>query len=132
MKKLLMTAAITLVSLSAFAEEQQLVFKTSDGQTHAILANGLEIKFAEGNMTAVSATESLTLPLASLSSMEFGVATSVTSVDGEMEGSVTVTSVTGMTSLSYPSLRDAKNNLAPGIYVVRNESGVTTKLIIRK
>lgn len=133
MKKLLLASAITVMSLPAFAEGSSLLFKTADGVTHSVKASGLEITFADGKMVAVNATESLTLPLADLSTMEFGDASAVKSVVCEdVTGAVSVVTVNGVMAGAYASLDEARQHLAPGVYVIKLANGETTKLIIRK
>lgn len=133
MNKLLLASAITFVSLTALADESHLVFKTSDGAVSSIAASGLDIKFSDGNMVATNATESLTLPLASLVSMEFGgPASRLAGILTETDGLVTVTSVSGTLLGSFSSLSVAQSSLAPGIYVVRHASGDVTKILIGK
>lgn len=121
------------MSLPAFADGQQLVFKTTDGSTRSIAATGLDIKFADGNMVATAGSESLTLPVASLSTMEFvaqssGVAETVAVIDGP----VTVTAINGVEYGSFASAEEAADNLIPGVYVLKYESGAITKIIVRK
>lgn len=133
MKKILLSLAIAALSLPAFADELNLVFTTSDGSTWPIAASSLEIKFVDGNMVATNGSESLTLSVASLSSMKFaskaaGVAEESVAVDGE----VSVTGINGVGFGSFQSADEACSNLAPGVYLLKHKSGEVSKIIVRK
>lgn len=133
MKKLLLASAITVMSMSAFAEGSCLLFKTADGVTHSVKATGLEITFADGKMVAVNATESLTLPVANLSTMEFGDASGVKSVVTEnANNAVSAVTVNGVAAGVFTSLDEARQRLVPGVYIIKLANGETTKLIIGK
>lgn len=133
MRKFILLAILTLMSLPAFSEASRLVFTTTDGTTHAIAAMGLEIEFDECNMVASNGEESLTLPLAELATMEFAGQTSGTaSVYTPGNRLVAVTGINGMPLGNFASLQEAHNALRPGIYIVKNEQGEVTKLIVRK
>lgn len=134
MKKLLFIAAMTVMSLTASAENVlHMVFKTADGVAHSIEASGLDIKFTEGKMKAANATETLTIPLSDLVSMEFddGSASIYDTVATE-DGEVTVSNINGIEIGRFPSLTTATDNLPDGIYVITQSSGKSLKLIINK
>lgn len=121
------------MSLPAFSEVSQMVFTTTDGTTHAIAAMGLEMEFGEGNMVATNGGESLTLPLTELATMEFaGQISGIASVGTSGFSRVAVTGINGMPLGNFASLQEAHNALRPGIYIVKNEQGEVTKLIVRK
>lgn len=124
---------MAFMAMPAFADTPIMVFKTSDGATHSIAAAGLDIKFADGQMVASNPTESLSLPLSGLSTMEFGLGPSgITEPAAEGDGHVAITGINGLEFGSFDSMQDATRNLDPGVYIVRYESGETSKLIIRQ
>ena len=54
------------------ADYNYLVFTLNDGSEQAIVANGLNITFTDGNLVAATASETLaTIPLATLQKMQF-------------------------------------------------------------
>lgn len=58
------------------ADYNYLVFTLSDGSEQAIVANGLNITFTDGNLVAATASETLaTIPLATLQKMQFSEST---------------------------------------------------------
>ena len=58
------------------ADYNYLVFTLNDGSEQAIVANGLNIKFTDGNLVAATASETLaTIPLATLQKMQFSEST---------------------------------------------------------
>lgn len=132
MKKILLASAIALLSLPAFADGEFLLFKTADGVSHSIAASGLEIKFEDGAMVATNASESLSLPLSDLATMEFAASNAVSSIVSSIEGTVAVMNINGVMLGNYASAEEAANYLAPGIYVIRNASGESSKLLVRK
>lgn len=135
MKKLLLLMAIALMSLTTRADEgnSHLVFRTIDGNAYSITALGVDITFADGNMVATNADETVTLPLASLASMEFGdQVTSLTDIAADFDGAVAVAGLGGQAFGTYASMAEARRLLAPGIYVAANQAGQTIKFIVSK
>jgi hypothetical protein len=58
------------------ADYNYLVFTLNDGSEQAIVANGLNITFTDGNLVAATANETLaTIPLATLQKMQFSEST---------------------------------------------------------
>ena len=58
------------------ADYNYLVFTLNDGSEQAIVANGLNITFTDGNLMAATASETLaTIPLATLQKMQFSEST---------------------------------------------------------
>ena len=58
------------------ADYNYLVFTLNDGSEQAIVANGLNITFTDGNLVAATASETLaTIPLATLQKMQFSEST---------------------------------------------------------
>ena len=58
------------------ADYNYLVFTLNDGSEQAIVANGLNITFTDGNLVAATASETLaTIPFATLQKMQFSEST---------------------------------------------------------
>lgn len=128
-----LAAVLTMTVMQVSGEATHIVFKSSDGNSHSISSGGLEISFAGETMTAKNATETLTLPVAQLSTMEFtSLSSSVTEAAVANPGKVTVTSIAGVSAGTFSSADAARNALAPGAYVIKTEGGDTYKLIIRQ
>lgn len=121
-----------LFSLSVGAEENAMQFMTTDGVTHKISSTGLEIKFADGNLVATNSTESLTLSLSQLESMQFESFTSAIASHQEMQGAVRVTNMNGVAFGTYNNILDAEKNLSAGVYVAKFENGKSVKFIVNK
>lgn len=132
MNKLFLTLAVGFMSLTAAAETAQMVFKTVDGTSQSITAAGLDISFTDTDMVATNGTQTVTLPLSDLTSMQFTGLQSGMVSDIAKDGDVTIVNINGMMLGTYSSAADAARNLASGIYIVRYADGKTSKLIIRK
>lgn len=133
MKKLTVIAAVALMTLPCRSENDSMVFRTSDGAVHTLNAQGLDITFAEGNMTAANQAQTITLPLASLTSMEFGPGSSSLAESlSEITGQVTVYSVNGVETGTFPTIASAISDLPEGIFIVKYAEDKTLKIIVRK
>jgi len=74
-KKLIILGALAALATGMSATDyNSLVFTLTDGTTQSITATGLNITCAEGTLTVTDGTNSLSLPLASLTKMEFSEA----------------------------------------------------------
>ena len=130
MKKTIILALLCVFAMTTRAADYTyLVFTLSDGSTKAVTASNLNISFTGGNLVATNGSETLaTLPLASLSSMEF-------SNDG----------TTGISQISADQLITDANtviydingrqmpqgvSLPKGIYILKNNNR-TLKVTIR-
>lgn len=73
MKRMMILTLLCALYLGARAADYNyLVFTLNDGSEQAIVANGLNITFTDGNLVAATASETLaTIPLASLQKMQF-------------------------------------------------------------
>lgn len=130
----LFTALIACgAAVTASAEYPTMLMKMSDGTEHAISTSGLTINYSQGMMNATNTSgEILTLPLEQLISMEFN---NTVSIDGatiaNSDGSITVYTLDGTELGLYASAAHALNELPAGVYVIKNSSGITSKIIIR-
>jgi len=73
MKRMMILTLLCALYLGARAADYNyLVFTLNDGSEQAIVANGLNITFTDGNLVAATASETLaTIPLATLQKMQF-------------------------------------------------------------
>lgn len=131
MKKSFLASIAAAAALMAAADDSCMMFEMADGTRHSIASAGLEIVYADGQMRASNGTTTLTLPLASLKSMQFAVmaAADVTTAD---DCAVTLYTVDGVEAGRYASFADAFRSLPAGIYVAVKANGETLKLMIRK
>lgn len=135
MKKIYLILLLTILSipLSGMAESRTMLFKTSDGSSSSLAATALEIQFKDGNMIADNGSQSLTIPLTDLISMEFSNGSSAAAeLQNAVSGNVTVVNINGVTIGSFPFATLASESLPAGLYVMKFQSGETQKLIIRK
>lgn len=111
-----------------------LVFKSVSGESYNVETQGLEIYFKDGNVTFNN--DALTIPVASLVSMEFsdnpGNISGVQVISSASTGSVVTFSIDGVKTGEFSSLSDAYRNLKPGLYVVRHSDGSTSKIKVGK
>ena len=131
MKKIIIMAclmALTSITLQA-ADYQYLVFTLTDGTTQSITAQDLTLTFTGGNLTAQSGTESLTIPLTSLTKMAF-------SNDGSTTGISTISS-DGIQTDADAEVYDLNGRRIPsnttlrrGIYIIKR-NGQTTKVQVK-
>ena len=77
MKRMMILTLLCALYLGARAADYNyLVFTLNDGSEQAIVANGLNITFTDGNLVAATASETLvTIPLATLQKMQFSEST---------------------------------------------------------
>ena len=77
MKRLTILTLLSIVTMATRAADYNyLVFTLNDGSEQAIVANGLNITFTDGNLVAATASETLaTIPLATLQKMQFSEST---------------------------------------------------------
>jgi hypothetical protein len=111
------------IALSASADNfSYLAFKSSDGTVQTVSVASLTLTFSNGVVTATNSEGSKTFTLADLSMMYFSVdqegTNSIESVFRNVEGQVTVYSLTGVKMGSYASIAEARGALKSGIYVV--------------
>lgn len=132
MKKLALITALALSAVAAQAEYQSMIFRTADGAEESVGLEGLKMSFADGNMMVSNNSQNLTLPLASLSSMEFSlIATGISSALAE-SGEVTVYSIDGICRGSFANIPAVKASLPAGTYIVAQSNGKTRKITFTK
>ena len=72
MKRLFLGLLLALVSLSVQADDfRYMAFQTNDGTIRTITAEGLQLTFDDGKLTATSGDEQVVISLSELSKMYF-------------------------------------------------------------
>ncbi|MDE7421712.1 MAG: hypothetical protein K2N35_16090 [Muribaculaceae bacterium] len=132
MKKILLSAILAVISIGVHAEYNRLVFRTLSGEEQSIGVKDLSIKYENGDMIAVSGSESVKIPLTSLKSMEFSDINAVGEVSAVDNSEVTAFSVNGICLGKFETKSDALNGLPTGIYILNSKNGVTFKVSISK
>ena len=128
MKKLLVLTMLAALTLGARAAEYSyLVFTLSDGTTQSVSATDLNITFANGNMTATSGGNTVTIALSNLTKMEFSNegATGISTVNCDF----TTTDDTEVYDLNGRRL-PSNATLSRGIYIIKS-NGKTTKVQVK-
>lgn len=133
MKKCLLSAILAVGALGLHAEYNRLVFTTTDGNVKSVGLTNLNVKFSDGDMIASSAGESVKIDLASLKSMEFGNGeASIVAVPNTRRTPVAVYSVDGICVGKFDSEAEAMNLLPAGLYITKDENGLTSKMLITR
>lgn len=133
MKKALLSCVVGAMAVpAAFGEYTAMTFKSADGTTHSIGSTGLKIEFVDGSLVATNGTETLTLPLTSLATMEFtGENSGINDISSDLEGELTLYTTAGIGCGTFKSLDAAKSSLPQGIYIAKSTSGKITKIILQ-
>lgn len=123
-----------LMSLSSYAAYPSMEFVTTDGASHVIGASGLVITTDGENLSATNTDkDALTLPLASVVSMEFSdKEASVAVITAATGGEVTAYGIDGVEMGKFKSMQDAVSLLSPGIYLFKDDASQTVKIKVEK
>ncbi len=128
MKKLLILALLAALAMGTKAADYTyLVFTLTDGTSKSITANNLNITFADGNLTATSGSESVTIALTTLSKMEFSN-DNTTGID-TIEANVTLDEATEIYDINGRRMPSA-TTLSRGIYIIKS-NGKTSKITVK-
>lgn len=134
MKKYLLSAILAISALCGHAEFNRIVFRTLDGGEQSVGITDLNISFSNGEMIATSTGESVKMELTELKSMAFYNASSgigqITGMTGE--GKVEIYSPVGIRIGNFDSEAAAMNSLPGGVYIVKFENGLTSKMLINR
>lgn len=134
MKHLLLILFGLLLPLTASADFPSIAFTTITGDEKVISADGLEITFSNGNMTATSSSASFTIPLTQIASMQFSnkidASVSVSAIGSD--NPFVVYTPQGICRGTFSDFNSLKFNLEPGIYIIRSANGETSKISISK
>ena len=133
MKKILLTLLLMAGTFSlGAAQYDYLVFTLTDGSTKAVAASNLTVTFNDGNLIAMSGSETLaTLPLTELTQMEFsnGDPTGIVEVKSE-ELRVKNEMVNGQWYDMSGRQISVGTSLPRGMYIVKTKSR-TVKVYIK-
>ena len=129
MKRFMILTMLALLTIGSSAEDYNyLVFTQSDGTTKSIAAGNVTIAFADGNLTATSGSETVTIPLASLTKMAFSndgtTGIVLTTADGKLTADDA--EVYDLNGRRMPS----SATLSRGIYILKS-NGKTSKIQVR-
>jgi len=139
MKKTIILTLLCIVSSMSMraADYQYLVFTMNNGSTLAVTATDLTISFANDNLIATSANETLaTLPLATLASMEFSNDNATTAINAASADGA-VLNINSIITDANTAIYDMQGRMMPqgsalpkGTYIVKNNNR-TIKVNIR-
>lgn len=120
-----------LVSLGASAQYMSMKYDIKEGEPVYSGLSNLEIVFKDGNMIATWDSNSMTIPLEDLNSMQFS--TSPASIEKLLADDVKIEvyNLDGNACGSYANMKEASKFLSAGIYVARTENGVTSKFVVK-
>lgn len=128
MKKILFLVLLASMAKGLRAADySHLVFTMTDGSTQSITVSGLSLTFTDGTLTATSGTNTLSIPLTSLTKMEFSDdgATAISTIEAD----VTLDENTEVYDLNGRRLPNS-TQLARGIYIIKS-NGKTTKVQVK-
>ena len=119
MKRMMILTLLCALYLGARAADYNyLVFTLNDGSEQAIVANGLNITFTDGNLVAATASETLaTIPLATLQKMQFSESTTGIS-DLPTDGDDDIKAIYDLQGRMMP----LDTQLPKGTYIVKTSS----------
>lgn len=135
MKKISLCGGALMLSLVASSSViyDKMNFTTTDGTSYEVPAEGLCITVEGENLSIVAKDRTITIPLASLSTMQFvdnlGFIDSLTSASDD---SVTVYGLDGVSVGTYSSAAKAMESLSAGIYLMKDNEGKTFKIKVEK
>lgn len=133
MNKFYIAGIVALTSFGARADYSSLVFKTTDGMTHSVGLTDLSIEFSESSMSVQNSDTTLTLPLASLVTMEFSDGSTIIVEHFVAEhADFCIFTAAGVAMGKFSSLEAAAASLPEGVYVMKSSNGDTSKIMIRK
>lgn len=133
MRKLILLCLGVVMALTAAADFKALKFAQTDGTVTTVKTAGLTLTPQDGSLEiANTAGEKVTLQLATINYMQFvEESASVDSPVFDLEGNVIVYNLQGVREGEFSSAFEASRKLSPGIYLVRDNSGRTLKIIVK-
>ena len=123
-KRLLTTSVLAALSLHLMADDYgHMVFTLTDGTTQSITASGLSLSFNDGNLKAVSGTNTLSIPLSNLKAMAFSQ-DGITGIDATMtdDGTEEIYDMQGH--------RVTRAQMRKGVYIIKTKNK-TYKMNVR-
>lgn len=133
MRKFILLCLGVAMALTASADFKALEFAQTDGTVITVKTEGLILTPQDGNLDiANTAGEKVTLQISSINYMQFvEESAGIESVAFDLEGNVTVYNLQGVREGEFSSAFEASRKLSPGIYLVRDNSGRTLKIIVK-
>ena len=123
---MILTLLCALYMGARAADYNYLVFTLNDGSEQAIVANGLNITFTDGNLVAATASETLaTIPLATLQKMQFSESTTGIS-DLPTDGDDDIKAIYDLQGRMMP----LDTQLPKGTYIIKTSSR-TIKVFVK-
>ena len=127
-KKILILTILTALTITLKAADYNyLVFTLTDGTTQSITASNLTFQFADGNLTATSGSQTLTIALTSLAKMEF-------SNDGTTDIHIVDRSALAIDEnadiYDLQGRKVTREQMKRGVYVIKTKNG-THKVNVR-
>lgn len=127
-KKILILSMLATMSSHVLADGYgYMVFTLTDGSMQSIAANGLNLSFGNGKLTATSGTEIVAIPLESLQSMAFSKE-GLTGIQPIDYGQLTIDDSTEIYNLRGQKV--SKEQMQRGIYIVKTKER-TYKMIVK-
>lgn len=115
-------AMMPIATLSA-ANYNYMVFEDLSGQVKVISALGLTMSIADGKLTATTGTETVEMPVATLSGIYFAQTSGSSTIDADrLDEEATVYTLQGTIAGRYSTAREAISSLKSGIYLISTKS----------
>lgn len=130
------TLLLLLCSFTIAAQEaafSHMEIRDKSGKQYFLSADGLRLSVNDGNLTATDTQNTITLPIADLSTMAFcSDPAGVEDIAADTDTPVDAYTVTGLHIGRFSNIEAARSGIAvPGLYIMKT-SGSTTKMIIGK
>lgn len=150
MNKAILTGVLVLAAAAASAQSPTFRFVTAQGETTVVASENLVITFEDGTLVASNGSQTITLPVTNLVSMNFsdeevsgGETPDPDPVDPDPDepeqdsiqeimasGECALYSVDGKEQGKFASLEAARKALKPGIYVIKS-NGACHKIVVK-
>ncbi len=128
---LLAALAMASTLTAGAATDDFLSFEDLNGQVKSISSKGLSITISNGKVYAANDSESMEMPLESLSALYFSETSSAAlTVADTTDSRATVYTPAGLLIGTYPSVNEAVASLPAGNYVITTESQ-TLKIAVK-
>lgn len=122
---------LLFISTGASAQYLSMKYESKDGETFYSGLSNLEIFFKDGNMIATWDSNSFTISLEELSTMQFSTNPAAVEKLFADNVKIEVFSLDGVSYGFFVNLKEACKHLTEGIYVARTENGVTSKFVVK-
>ncbi len=111
-----------------------LAFKQNNGTVQTVAVQSLVLTFSNGTLIATNSDGSKSFILADLQKMYFTTSTEasgITDVETPTDSPVEIFTVSGIAVGKYDTLAAAKDALAKGIYIAKQQNGSTFKIAVK-